>query len=92
MDNLLAVEKFCKVIVVDITQGDEILLCFMLDHLRNDVIDLSCGTKEHFAFTILDVFLDIEGNSLCDTEIFHVIGDVDTHLFAKLEEIVDSMT
>lgn len=92
VDNLFAFQNLSKFVVVDVAQGYEIFIVLVLDDLGNDVIDLSCGTKEHFTLAILDVFLDIECNGFSNAEIFHVIRNVDAQLFAKLEEIVDGMT
>lgn len=92
VDNLLAFQNISKFVVVDVAQGNEVFVVLVLDNLGNDVVDLSCGAKEHLALAVLDVLLDIESNGFCDAEIFHVIRYVDAQLLAKLEEIVDGMT
>ena len=63
----------------------------MLYHCRNEVVNLSCGTKENLALAIGSVLLNVEGDGLCDAEILGSFRHSDSHIFGELEEMVDGM-
>lgn len=71
--------------------GYEELLVFVFEHEGKQVVNLACIAVEDFALAVLDVALDIKRYGLCNTEILHVFGDIDAHLLAELEEIVDGV-
>ena len=77
---------------MNIAHRNKVLLVLMLYHSRQEIVYTTSLTKEDFAFTILHIFLDIECNGFCDTEVFHVLGDVYSQLLGHVEEMVDGMT
>ena len=77
--------------VVDVALGDEEAFGAVAEDLGEEVVDAACVAVEDFALAVLDVLLDVEGDGLGDAEIFHVFGDVNAHLPAELEEVVDGV-
>ena len=64
----------------------------MLNHRRQQVIDLARRAVEDLALTVLHVLLYVLCHGLCNAEILHVLGDGNAHLLGKQEEIVDGKT
>ena len=83
--------KHIGVIIVHIADSKEEFLFLVLYERSHElgVVELACEAVENLAFAIGDIFLQVEGDGLCGAEIFHGVGDVDAHLFAKAEEMVD---
>jgi hypothetical protein len=54
------------------------------------ILDRSFADK-HLAFTVLDEFLEIVSYSLRGTEVLHILGDLDPHLLAHPEEMIDTV-
>ena len=77
--------------VVDVALGYEEAFGAVTEDVREEVVYLACLAIEDFALAVLDVLLDVEGDGLGDAEVFHILGDVDAHLLAELEEMVDGM-
>ena len=47
--------------------------------------------KEYFAFAVLYVVLQVEGDGLGGAEVLHRVGDIFTELFGEAEEVVDGV-
>ena len=77
---------------MDVAHGHKILLVFVFDHCGQKIVDTTRGTEKHLALAILHVFLDIERNGFCHTEILHVLRNVCTQLLGKREIVVNGMT
>lgn len=61
----------------------------MLLHDLNKLRELAFGMK-NLTFPVDDIFLKIDSDRLGDAEIFHCVGDSDTQLCAKAEEVINS--
>ena len=64
----------------------------MLDHRGNEIVDTSRLSEENLTLTILNVFLNIQSDGLCDTKILHILRNVYTQLLGHVEEMVNSMS
>ena len=64
----------------------------MLEDGSHQAVHLTGVTEEYLALAVLDVLLDVQGNSLRNAEILHVLGDCNAHLGTKLEEMIYSVT
>ena len=76
---------------MNIAHGHEVFLGLVLHHCGNQVVNLASAAEEHLALAILYVFLDIEGNGLGHTEVFHVFWNVDTKLFCQCEIMINGV-
>ena len=54
------------------------------------ILDAALSNK-NFAFAVLNEFLEVMGDSLRGTEVFHVLGDFATHFFAHPKEMIDAV-
>lgn len=61
----------------------------MLVERGNEVVEFSGVSEEYFPFAIDGIFLQIEGNRLGRTEIFHGFGYGYPQTFAQSKEMVD---
>ena len=77
---------------MDITHRHQILFVLVLHHGRNQIVHTACLAEEHLALAILHILLDIQGDSLCDTEILHILRNSDTQLLGHIKEMVNGMT
>ncbi len=57
-------------------------------HHRGD----RAGAEENLAFSVDDVFLQIDRDGFALAEIFHSLGYIDARLLADMEERVDGQT
>ena len=64
----------------------------MLEDGSHKAIYLTGIAEEHLALTVLDVLLDVERYGLGNAEILHVLRDINPHLSAQLEEMINRMT
>ena len=64
----------------------------MLHHEGDEVVDTACGAEEDLTLAILHIFLDVKRDRLSDTEVLHVLWDIESKLLRQLEEEVDGMT
>ena len=87
----LTFEEVLDFIAVDVAHWHEISFLLVLDHGGQEVVDFSGVAEEHFALAVLNVLLYVESHGLGDAEVFHILGDGDSQLFAKVEEVVDGM-
>ena len=92
MLQLLRVEQVGQTVGMYIAQWNKILLGLMLNHGRNQIVDTTSLTKEDLALSVLHIFLDVQSNSLGNTEILHVLRNVDSELLGHVEEMVNGMT
>lgn len=72
-------------------QWHQILFGLMLDHDRQQIVDLAGGAEEYLSLAVLHVFLNVKGNSLRDAEVLHVLRNDETKLFSQLKEIVNGV-
>lgn len=83
------VHKHRNLCLVDIGLRNEIFLLLVLLHDLNKLRELAFGMK-NLTFPVDDIFLKINSDRLRDAEIFHCVGDSDTQLSAKTEEVINS--
>ena len=62
----------------------------MLEHVRQQLGQLSRLAGENLAFSVYDILLQVVGDRLAGAEVFHSIGNVYSHLFGQTEEMVYS--
>lgn len=91
MVKVLGVQQVLDVVVVDTAQWHQILFGLMLDHDRQQIVDLAGGAEEYLSLAVLHVFLNVKGNSLRDAEVLHVLRNDETKLFSQLKEIVNGV-
>ena len=86
------VKQIGNAVVVHVAQGDEVAFVLMLGHVGHEGFHLARFAEENLALAIRNVLLDVERNLLAQAEILHRLGDVDAHLLAQTEEMVDAVT
>ena len=91
MVQFLRVEQFGDIVVVVVAHRHEIFLLLVLGHCGQKVFHLARCTKEHLAFAILHVFLDVERNGLGYAKILQRLGNGYAQLFGQLEKVVDGV-
>ena len=64
----------------------------MLEDRSHEAVYLTGVAKEYLTLAVLDILLDVERYCLGDAEILHILRDVYSHLGAKLEEMINSVT
>ena len=92
MGNLIGIKKFLEFTGMNVGHRYEITLCLMLEDRSHEAVYLTGIAEEHLTLAVLDILLDVERHGLGDAEILHVLRDVYSHLGAKLEEMVNSVT
>ena len=89
MLDFLLVELPCDFKRSAFGKREEILLRLVFCHHGEQFGPVTTCAKEHLALAILHEFLNIENHFFRNAEIFHVFGQSDTELFAKVKEVLD---
>ena len=87
--DLGVVKQFRVRVVVDVGHRQKEVLLLVLEDVGHQVLEFPGLGAENLAFAEYDVFLQVEGDRLRRAEVFHCVGDVDAHLLAQAEEVVD---
>ena len=92
MSYFIGIEHILEFLCMDIGHRNEILFSLMLQNGSHQAVHLSGIAKENLTLAVLNILLDVERYCLGDAEILHILRDVYSHLGAKLEEMIYSMT
>ena len=86
----VACKHLDDVIVVNVGHDHEELVVGPALHHRDEFLHLVVGSEEDLALAVLDIFLQVVGHGLGDAIVVLRVGDVDAHLLAEVEEMVNT--
>ena len=78
-----------QLLVVHITDGIDISLLVVLCKQWQESLGMASLAIEYLALAIDDILLQIVGNCLTHTEVFHCVGHVETELLTQTEVMVN---